>query len=161
WRAAARSAPGPPNAAPYGHSKRPDAYGRRANSAALGSPSAGVARPARTDACKIRRAQNKRLRTDAGARAQPQRDLQTLDRRIVIARPRFHISAEIPAAGEARVERQRAIDNSDHCVEILTKSRQHIGGIGEGRSVLLIGEDCPAGIVHADAVIALPLFAPV
>ena len=50
----------------------------------------------------------------------------------------------IPAAGEARVERQRTVDQPDHGADILAELRQHKGGVGEDARVVLAHLEAPA-----------------
>ena len=59
-----------------------------------------------------------------------------LDREIGLAGPNPENAAQIPAAGEARVERQRTVDQRDHAHDILAEIRQHEGGIGEDARVV-------------------------
>jgi hypothetical protein len=66
----------------------------------------------------------------------------------------------VPSVGEARVQHQSAADNPEHRVEVLTENPQHIGGIGERRSIFLAGDERPARVTHANIAIALEVFAP-
>jgi hypothetical protein len=76
-------------------------------------------------------------RTDTLARAQAQRGLKMLDREIGLARGEPEIAAHKPTAGEARVERQRPVDQPDHRAGILTEATQHKGGVGEDVRVVI------------------------
>ena len=54
-------------------------------------------------------------------RAQAERDFKMLDREIVLAGPVPENAAQKPAAGEARVERERAVDQPAHRADILVE----------------------------------------
>src|SRR5580700_4709860 len=60
-----------------------------------------------------------------------------LDREIVLTGIYPEHAAQIPAAGVARIERQRAVDQPDHGADILAEIRQSIGGVGEDTRVVL------------------------
>src|SRR5713101_1664672 len=60
-----------------------------------------------------------------------------LDREVRLTGPEPENATHIPAAGEARVKRQRALYQPDHGADILTEVSQHLGGIGEGRRIVL------------------------
>ena len=60
-----------------------------------------------------------------------------LDREIVLTGKDPEKAAHKPAAGEARVERQRTVDQPDHGTDILAELRQHLGGVGEDARVVL------------------------
>src|SRR6516164_3530327 len=60
-----------------------------------------------------------------------------LDREVGLTGPDPEHAAPIPAASEARVERQRTIDQPDHGADILAEIRQRLRGIGEGARVVL------------------------
>src|SRR6266446_5551312 len=60
-----------------------------------------------------------------------------LDRKIGLAVPDPEKAADRPAAGVARVERQRTIDEPDHRTHVLAAPREHLGGIGEDARVVL------------------------
>src|ERR1700675_1535905 len=60
-----------------------------------------------------------------------------LNREIRLAGPEPENAAYIPAAGEARVQRERTVDQPDHGTEVLAKIRQHEGHIGEDTRVVL------------------------
>ena len=60
-----------------------------------------------------------------------------LDREIGLAGPEPDNAAQKPAAGEARVERERTVDQPRHGTDILAKSRKHEGGVGEDARVVL------------------------
>src|SRR5438105_1219027 len=60
-----------------------------------------------------------------------------LDREIGLTGPEPENAAQIPAVGEARVERQRPVDQPDHRTDVLAEASQHPGGIGEDAWVIL------------------------
>jgi hypothetical protein len=60
-----------------------------------------------------------------------------LDREMGLAGKHPENTAQIPAAGEARVERERTVGQPDHGVDILAESRQHEGGVGEDARIVL------------------------
>src|SRR6516162_10208309 len=62
-----------------------------------------------------------------------------LDREIGLTGPEPENAAQIPAAGVARVQRQRTVDQPDHSADILAEIRQHEGGAGEHARVILNG----------------------
>src|SRR5216684_2099199 len=71
------------------------------------------------------------------ARAQAQRGLDMLDREIGLAGKYPEKAACIPAASEARVERERTVDQPDHGTDVLAEKSQHEGGVGEDARVVL------------------------
>jgi len=71
------------------------------------------------------------------ARAQAQCCLDMLDRDVGLARPEPENAAHKPAASEAGVERQRAVDQPDHRADILAEIRQRGGGINDGSGGVL------------------------
>ena len=60
-----------------------------------------------------------------------------LDREIGLTGPDPENAAHKPAAGEARVERQRTVDQPDHGADVLAEISQHEGGVGEDARVVL------------------------
>ena len=62
-----------------------------------------------------------------------------LDPEIGLAGPYSEKAAHKPAAGVARVERERAVDQADHRTNVLAEPGQHLGGIGEDARVVLPG----------------------
>jgi hypothetical protein len=60
-----------------------------------------------------------------------------LDREIGLAGIYPESPAQVPAAGKARIERQRPIDQPDHRTDVLAANCQHEGGIGEDARVVL------------------------
>src|SRR5882757_5906729 len=71
------------------------------------------------------------------ARAQTQRGLDVLDREIVLTDQEPDLTAEIPTAGEARVQSERTVDQPDRGPDVLAEIRQREGCIGEGARVVL------------------------
>ena len=59
-----------------------------------------------------------------------------LDREIRLTGKGPENAADMPAAREARVERERTVDQPDHGADILAEPRQHIGGVGEDARVV-------------------------
>src|ERR1700736_793287 len=60
-----------------------------------------------------------------------------LDCEISLAGPEPETAAQIPAAGEARVERERAVDQPEHGADVLAELCQHPGGGSEDARVVL------------------------
>src|SRR5260370_27749744 len=60
-----------------------------------------------------------------------------LDREIGLAGPDPEHTAHMPAAGVARVERERTVDQPDHGADILAQMSQHESGDGEDAGVVL------------------------
>src|SRR5437660_11050257 len=59
-----------------------------------------------------------------------------LEREIGLAGIYPEKAAHKPAAGIARVERERTVDQPDHRADILAEIRQHEGGVGEDARVV-------------------------
>jgi len=59
-----------------------------------------------------------------------------LDRCIVLTSIRPEKTADVPAACETRVQRERPIDQSEHHSDILPEIRQHEGRVGEDTWVI-------------------------
>ena len=59
-----------------------------------------------------------------------------LYREIRISGPGSEKAAQIPAVGEARVKRQRTVDQPDHRADVLAEPRQYNHGIGEDLRVV-------------------------
>ena len=83
-----------------------------------------------------------------------------LDREIVLTGPDPENAAQIPAAGEARVERQRTVDQPDHGADILAEIRQHEGGVGEDARVVLRHLERLPSKIDGLAAVCLRLFGP-
>src|SRR6516165_9629945 len=60
-----------------------------------------------------------------------------LYREIRISGPGSEKAAQIPAVGEARVKRQRTVDQPDHRADVLAEPRQHKGRVGQDLRVAL------------------------
>src|SRR5437016_12929 len=60
-----------------------------------------------------------------------------LDREIGLAGIYPDLAAQVPPAGEARVERERTVDQPDHGLDLLAEIREHEGGVGEDAWVIL------------------------
>jgi hypothetical protein len=50
---------------------------------------------------------------------------------------RSYNAAQKPTSGVARVERERTVDQSDHCAYFLAELSEHMGGVGEHSRVIL------------------------
>src|SRR6516165_722632 len=66
---------------------------------------------------------------DAGAGTEAQRGFDVFDRDVGLARPSPEDAADVPAAGVARVECQRAVDQPHHSADILAEIGQCLGSI--------------------------------
>jgi hypothetical protein len=53
-----------------------------------------------------------------------------LDRVVRLPSPQHEDAADVPAAREARVERQRTADQRYHCADVLAEIGEREGGIG-------------------------------
>src|SRR5260370_22939757 len=82
-----------------------------------------------------------------------------LDREIGLTGPEPEKAAHIPAAGKARVECQRSIDQPDHSADILAASQHERGVREDARVVLRYLERLPSEIAGLAAG-CLPRFAP-
>ena len=60
-----------------------------------------------------------------------------LDREIVLAGPVPENATQKPAAGEARVERERTVDKPDYGTDVLAEMSQNKGRVGEDARVVL------------------------
>src|SRR5271166_3846410 len=83
-----------------------------------------------------------------------------LDREIGLTGPDPEKAADRPAAGEARVERQRTVDQPDHGADILSKYSQRVGGVGEDARVVLARLERPPGKIDTLAARRPRLFGP-
>ena len=84
------------------------------------------------------------------ARAQAQRGLDMLDCEIGLAGPELEKAAHIPAAGEARVQRERPVDQPDHRTDILAECSQHSGGVGEDARIAIVARAITSQVVPSD-----------
>src|SRR5258708_20530674 len=69
--------------------------------------------------------------------AQAERGLDMLDREIVLTGQEPDLAAKIPATGEARVERERTVDQPGHGADVLAETCQHKRGVSEDARVVL------------------------
>src|SRR5439155_11688824 len=103
-------------------------------------------------------------RPDTLARAQSRRSLDMLDREIVFAGNVPDDAAHIPAASEARVERQRTVDQPYHGTDILAdivaEMRQHEHGVGEDAWIILSNLERLSGKITPFAAVCLRRFRP-
>src|SRR6266702_6261071 len=67
----------------------------------------------------------------------------------------------MPAAGEARVKPECAVDQPDHGADVLAEIRQHQSGVGEGARVVLPRQERLPSKIDGLAAICLRLFGPV
>src|SRR6516164_5587484 len=58
------------------------------------------------------------------------------EREIGLTGPDPEKAAQIPAAGEARVDHKRTVDQPDHGTDVLAEIGQHEGGVGEDARVV-------------------------
>jgi len=72
-----------------------------------------------------------------------------LDREIVLSGKHPDKAAQIPAAGVARIERERTVDQPDHRTDILAELNQRKGSIGEDARVILRGLERLPGNIDA------------
>src|ERR1700730_13433645 len=69
-------------------------------------------------------------------------------------------ATQIPAAGEARVEGECAIDQPHHGTDVLAQIRQHNGGISEDARIVLPELERPPGKIDALLSIIIGRFGP-
>src|SRR5205807_5448433 len=83
-----------------------------------------------------------------------------LDSEIVLTGNIPQNAAHIPAAGEARIQRQRPVDQSNHGADILTEMRQHERGVDENTGIILCRLDRLPGESASFAPTCLRRFGP-
>jgi hypothetical protein len=83
-----------------------------------------------------------------------------LDREIGLTGPDPEKAAQIPAACEAQVERERTVHQPDHGTDVLAEIRQHEGGVGEDARVVLGYLECLPSEIAGLAAVRLRLFGP-
>src|SRR5207244_12075572 len=83
-----------------------------------------------------------------------------LDPEIRLAGPHPEKAAHEPAAGVARIECQRTVDQPDHRADVLAEPRQYLGGVGENARVVLRRLERPPGKIAGLAAGCLRLFGP-
>src|SRR5215472_9780301 len=108
---------------------------------------------------EMRYAHCKARRPDSGARAEPQRRLEMLDRNVGPARPIPEGAADVPAACVIRIERQGTVNQLDHYVDILAEIGKRMGCIREDARIVarhFQGLPCELGALQA---VRLPIFA--
>src|SRR5215469_5190012 len=71
-------------------------------------------------------------RADPSARAEPQRGLAILDRKVGLAREKPENGADVPTACKIRVECEGTIDQRDHGADILAEIASGEGDIDNG-----------------------------
>src|SRR5215472_16442629 len=84
----------------------------------------------------MRNAHCKARRADSGARAEPQRRLKMLDRSVGLTRPIPEGAADVPAACKIRVERESAVNQRRHGVDILAEIGKRMGCIGQDARII-------------------------
>ena len=88
---------------------------------------------------------------DLGTRAKTQRGLGVFDRHFELARPKPQAAADVPSAGKARIEDQRAIDQSHHRADVLAEIRQRQRSVDENARIVARHLQRPPGEVSAFA----------
>src|SRR5438132_4428180 len=83
-----------------------------------------------------------------------------LEREIGLAGIYPEKAAHKPAAGIARVERERTVDQPDHRTDILAEIRQYVGGVGEDARIVLPRLERSPSKINALAAECLRLFGP-
>src|SRR3981081_1842260 len=109
---------------------------------------------------EMRGADYKERPADAGARAETERGLDMLDRKIGFTGPKAKDAARIPAAGKAWIECERAVDQGHHGIDILAEGREREGGIGEDARVVPGHLQRPPPAIGALTTARLQVFAP-
>jgi len=94
------------------------------------------------------------------ARAEAQCDLHTLYREIRLPGPQREEAADVPAASEARVERQRAIYQRYRGVDVFAEKGEGEGGFGEGTWLVSRHLQAPPCEIDAITAICFHIFAP-
>ena len=97
---------------------------------------------------------------DMATRVEPERGLAVRDCRVEVARPSSDLSTEEPAECEARVERERAIDQRRHRAEVLAEIGQYHGGDGEDARIVARLLQCPVGVIDALQSVRIAVVAP-
>src|SRR5215212_415429 len=82
------------------------------------------------------------------------------DCEIVLSSESPEKAAQIPAAGEAWVQRECAVDQPHHGTDVLAQSRQHNGDVGDDTRIVLPDLECPPGEFDALLSIILRCFGP-
>ena len=86
---------------------------------------------------EIRLTHHRQGGADRLAGAQPHGGLEMLDCEIVLASKCPEKTANKPAASEARVERERPVNQPNHCADVFAEIPQHVGRVGEDTRVAL------------------------
>ena len=83
-----------------------------------------------------------------------------LDPEVVFAGVGPQNAAQIPAAGKARVERERPVHQPDHRSDILAEISQHVGGVSQNARVVLRRLERPPSEIDALAAVWFRRFGP-
>src|SRR5437660_4610152 len=74
-----------------------------------------------------------------------QRDLEMLDRQIRLTCKQPKPTAHVPAISEARVERERTVDQCDRRIDFLAEAPECHGGTPEDTRIVTAGGESPPG----------------
>ena len=69
-------------------------------------------------------------------------------------------TADVPAAGEARIEHQRAVDQRDHRTDVLAEIAQRKGSIGKHSGVVSGHLQCSASPIQPIRPVEFEILAP-
>src|ERR1051326_7135697 len=82
-----------------------------------------------------------------------------LDRDVRLARPLPKEAADIPTARIVRVERERAVNQRHHRVNILAEVGKRVGGSDQNEGVVASYFQCPPCIIDTLQAVQLRIFA--
>src|SRR5215472_11066624 len=82
-----------------------------------------------------------------------------VDRKVELACPQSAGTAKIPAAREARIKRERAVDQGYHGAEILAEIRENAGGICEDARIIPSDAQRSPGAIRGFPTVCLLVFA--
>jgi hypothetical protein len=99
------------------------------------------------------------MSADPGAGTEAKRGFSILDRENGFAGPQPEGPGDMPASGEARVERQRTIDQRHHRAEILGEIGRRVGGIRQDAGIVAGQFEGSPGEIDALATVYLRIFA--
>jgi hypothetical protein len=94
-------------------------------------------------------------------RTETQRCFEVLDRHIGLARPQPEDTADVPSTREARIERQRTVDQRYHGIDVLAEKRKRLSGIREDAGVVFSHFECTLGEIGALPNIRCQILTPV
>jgi len=101
----------------------------------------------------------KKGHADGRTRAEPQRGLDVLEREVGLTCSQPKIAADLPAACEARVQRQCTIDQCHHRADVLTEIAERRGGIRQDAGVIAGDLEGALGEIDALPTVRLGIFA--